>query len=211
MLTTSLSLNSKLKWDKDCQQAPIRCTPLNRIKQVCESQEVQGTRSKNSTAQIKEETECQQSTMDSKSKRLVTNILADLRPFLECPNSSLRLCANRWTSQTVGFLAFPSACGSGSSRRCPDTGCFLWLRVLKKDISESALALVRYLLPPWLLASDRWRRQESTGMATNEERIQSSQGGFDALLALAPNWALHRWITLKHQRLWNRQNSGLWV
>lgn len=50
----------------------------------------------------------------------------------------------------------------------------------------------------------------STGLATNEERIQSSQGGFDALLALAPNWALHHRITLKHQRLWNHQNSGLW-
>lgn len=88
-------------------------------------------------------------------------------------------------SQFPGFLAFPSAC-NGSSRRCPDRVVLLWLRVLRKeDISESAaLALLRYLLPPWLLASHRWRRQESP------QEWQQMREGFN-----------HRKVALMHYLL----------
>ena len=113
-----------------------------------------------------------------------------------------------------GFLAFPSAC-NGSSRRCPDqaTGLFFVVEGLEEGGYFWICCLSMGSVSSPSMASSISPVKEtriSTGMATNEERIQSSQGGFDALLALAPNWALHHRITLKHQRLWNRQNSGLW-
>ena len=150
--------------------------------------------------------------MDSQwlvTKKILADLIWPVRMSQQFASSVCPLVG----SQFPGFLTFPSAC-NGSSRRCPDqaTGWFFVVEGLEEGgYFWICLSIASVSSPS--MASSIWPVKEtriSTGMATNEERIQSSQGGFDALLVLAPNWALHHRITLKHQRLRNRQNSGLW-
>ena len=103
----------------------------------------------------------------------------------ECPNSSLRLPVG-W--KPISRVPGVSICLQPQLPKVPwpsNRVVLLWLRVLRKeDISESALALLRYLLPPWLLASHRWRRQESP------QEWQQMRKGFN-----------HRKVALMHYLL----------
>lgn len=122
--------------------------------------------------------------MDSQwlvTKKILADLIWPVRMSQQFASSARWLEANFQGSWRFHLLATAAPEGALTKQQ----GCFLWLRVLRKeDISESALALLRYLLPPWLLASHRWRRQESP------QEWQQMRKGFN-----------HRKVALMHYLL----------